>query len=79
MTANTTRHVQLVGHSAMLPGASVPAPECVKSLDFELEVYKPVQHTCIVQLSEHAVCFTVLHFHSCLVAFLPSKKIFIFI
>ncbi|KAK2843305.1 hypothetical protein Q7C36_011520 [Tachysurus vachellii] len=29
VTANTTRHVQLAGHTAMLPEASVPPPACV--------------------------------------------------
>lgn len=60
----TQHHVQLAGHSATLPEASVPAPKCVKCVDFELEVYKHVQRTCIVQStqSKHAVCFTVLLF-----------------
>lgn len=61
VTANTTRHVQLAGHTATLPGASVPAPDCVKSPDFELEAYKHVQHTCIVQLN---VLLFSFHFSS---------------
>lgn len=65
VTANTTLNVQLAGHTATLAGASVSAPECVKSP--ELEVYKHVQCTCIVQStwSKCAVCITVLLFHSC--------------